>query len=111
VNVDAGEGDLRLNDPERLGDRVPHEDLMGSEMLAQWLETSRGASPLWPLVLVLAVLLFVVETMYSNALALRRAEGEEGQIMTGRLNRRRFGQRQAAQSAVAGAGPIEGERA
>ena len=110
VNVDAGEGDLRLNDPERLADRLPHEDLMGSEMLAQWLATSRGASPLWPLVLVLAVLLFIVETMYSNALALRRAEGEEGQIMTGRLNRRRFGQRQAAQSAVAGAGPVEGER-
>ncbi len=108
VNVDGTEGDLRLNDPEQLLQRITHEDLKGSEELAQWLATSRGASPLWPLVLVLAVFVFIIETIYSNALALRRAAGEDGQIMTGRLNRRRFGQRRAGQSAVAGAGQSEG---
>jgi hypothetical protein len=108
VNVDGTEGDLRISDPEQLLHRIPHEDLNGSEELAQWLATSRGASPLWPLILVLAVLIFMIETVYSNVLALRRAEGDEGQIMTGRLNRRRFGQRQAGQSAVAGASQGEG---
>jgi hypothetical protein len=108
VNVDGTEGDLRISDPEQLLHRIAHEDLNGSDELAQWLATSRGASPLWPLILVLAVLIFMIETVYSNVLALRRAEGDEGQIMTGRLNRRRFGQRQAGQSAVAGASQGEG---
>jgi hypothetical protein len=96
VNVDGGEGDLSNESAEALEKRLPHIALLGMEELQAWLERSRGIAPLWPLLLVLAALLFGVECVYSNLLARNRGQGEEGAIKTGRLARRRFGQGRAA---------------
>jgi hypothetical protein len=96
VNVDGGEGDLSNESAEALEKRLPHTALLGMEELQAWLERSRGIAPLWPLLLVLAALLFGVECVYSNLLARNRGQGEEGAIKTGRLARRRFGQGRAA---------------
>jgi hypothetical protein len=98
VNVDGAEGDLSGEAPEVLEKRVPHTALTGMEELRVWLERSRGLAPLWPLLLVLAAVLFGVECVYSNLLARNRGQGEEGAIKTGRLAKRRFGQGRGAVS-------------
>ena len=98
VNVDGAEGDLNSESPEALEKRLPHTALTGMEELRGWLERSRGVAPLWPLLLVLAAVLFGVECVYSNLLARHRGQGEEGAIQTGRLAKRRFGQGRAAAS-------------
>jgi hypothetical protein len=95
VNVDGAEGDLNSESPEALEKRLPHTELTGLEALQAWLERSRGLAPLWPLLLVLAAVLFGGECVYSNILARNRGQGEEGAIKTGRLAKRRFGQSRA----------------
>jgi hypothetical protein len=66
--------------------------------LQGWLERSRGLAPLWPLLLVLAALLFGVESVDSNLKSRNRGQGEDGAIKTGRLAKRRFGQGRGAVS-------------
>jgi Mg-chelatase subunit ChlD len=95
VNVDGAEGDLNVEAPDALEKRLPHTPLTGLEALQGWLERSRGLAPLWPLLLVLASVLFGVECVYSNLLARNRGQGDEGAIKTGRLAKRRFGQGRA----------------
>jgi hypothetical protein len=96
--VDGAEGDLNSESPEALEKRLPHTGLTGMEELQGWLERSRGVAPLWPLLLVLAAVLFGVECVYSNLLARNRGQGAEGAIRTGRLTKRRFGQGRGAVS-------------
>ena len=106
VNVDGAEGNMTVESPEELHKRVPHEMVTGLDELRQWLEASRGLVPVWPLLLVLAVVMFVIETVYSNLLARNRAQGEAEHVSTGRLNRRRFGQRRQADAAVVEGGAV-----
>jgi hypothetical protein len=47
--------------------------------------------PLWPALLLLALLAFAAEGALANNLARNRAQGEAERIETGRLNRRRTG--------------------
>lgn len=92
VNVDPRESDLRAMDDAELSKMVPHELLAGTEALNLWLAQKRGLVPLWPVLLVLALLVFAGEGIYSNILARRRSQGNDTQIATGRLNKRRLGQ-------------------
>jgi hypothetical protein len=91
VNVEGREGDLAVESSEALAARIPHEAVLGLESLQKWLERSRGIAPMWPLLLVCAVLLFALETAYSNRLARNHGHGDEAAIKTGRLVRRRSG--------------------
>ena len=91
VNADRMESNLRPLEPAALDKLTANTQLAGREALVQWLARSKGLVPLWPLLLVLALLVFAFEAMLSNLLARRRAQGEGHQILTGRLNRRRMG--------------------
>ncbi len=68
---------------------------MGMDGVQAWLQRSRGTAPLWPLLLVLAAILFGVQSVYANMLAANRSQGADATIHTGRIVRRRFGQRKA----------------
>jgi hypothetical protein len=92
VNLDPRESNLTPITEDALSRIAAHDDLLGLDALRLWLARSRGMVPLWPLLLVLALLVFVGEAIYSNYLAGKRAQGDEAQIKTGRLNRRRAGQ-------------------
>ena len=100
VNVVPVESNLVPIAEERLQGIVAHESVRGVEALRLWLAQSRGMVPLWPLFLLLALLVFAGESVYSNLLARRRSQGDEEHIKTGRLNKRRQGQpfRDAAHS-------------
>ena len=91
VNVEPRESNLAPIFAEALDKLVAHDLVIGTDALRLWLAQSRGLVPLWPLLLVLAVLAFAAEAIYSNILARRRAQGDEGHIATGRLNKRRLG--------------------
>jgi hypothetical protein len=91
VNVDPRESNLAPMTEEALSRIIAHDDLTGLDALRLWLARSRGLIPLWPMLLALALLVFVGEAVYSNYLAGKRARGDEAQIKTGRLNRRRAG--------------------
>lgn len=92
VNVDPRESNLTPITDEALSKIIAHDDLTGMDALKLWLARSRGLTPLWPLLLVLALVVFVAEAIYSNQLAGKRAQGDDARIKTGRLNRRRAGQ-------------------
>lgn len=96
VNVDGIEGDLTVEALDALEKRFPLEGAMGMEGVQALLQRSRGTAPLWPLLLVLAAILFGVQSVYANMLAASRSQGAEAAIHTGRIVRRRFGQRKAA---------------
>ncbi len=92
VNVDPRESELRPMDDAELTKMVPHDLIAGTEPLRLWLAQTRGLVSLWPTLLVLALLVFAVEGIYSNILARRRSQGDESHIATGRLNKHRLGQ-------------------
>jgi len=91
VNVDRRESDLKPIDPGVLDKIVPHELLTGVENLKLWLIQPRGLAPLWPELLVLALVAYGAESMLANAMAGKRSQGEDTRIATGRLNKRRAG--------------------
>jgi hypothetical protein len=96
VNVDGLEGDLATEPLDVLEKRFPLVGVMGMDGLQGWLQRSRGTAPLWPLLLLLAALMFGAQSWYANQLAANRSQGQESSIQTGRIVRRRFGQRKAA---------------
>ena len=91
VNVDRRESDLRAIEPAALQKVVPAETVSGLDELNLWLAKSRGVVPLWPALLLLALAVFAAEACLANLLARNRSQGDEHQIKTGRLNKRRIG--------------------
>ena len=91
VNADRAESELRPIPKERLQEIVPSESVIGLDGLRLWLTQSKGNIPLWPALLLLALLVFTLEGMLSNYLAQSRSQGNDKSIKTGRLNKRRFG--------------------
>jgi|GEM_PF-850863 len=92
VNVDGREGVLAPMAEDALTKIVPHDSVVGVDDLRHWLEEARGQSKLWPLLLLAALAIYAAESVYSNLLARRRAQGDVSHIQTGRLNKRRMGQ-------------------
>ena len=92
ANVDGSEANLSAISPETLVKIVPQETIVGLDALKLWLAQARGLVPIWPLLLLLALAVFAFESIYSNVMARRRAQGDEVHIKTGRLNKRRMGQ-------------------
>ncbi len=105
VNVEGREGVLAPISNEALAKIVAHENVAGLDDLKRWLEDARGQAKLWPILLLAALLVYAIESVYSNLLARRRAQGDESHIPTGRLNKRRMGQ-----PFRAGAGSAEPEK-
>jgi hypothetical protein len=91
VNADRRESDLHAIDKASLLKMTPNEYIVGVDALKDWLAQSRGLVPLWPVLLLLGLGIFVAEAILSNVMARRRAQGAEQHIKTGRLNRRRSG--------------------
>lgn len=91
VNIDRSESNLHPLASAALDKLTTNTQIAGREALVQWLARSKGLVPVWPLLLMLALAVFVVEGVLSNVLARRRSQGEGHQILTGRLNRRRMG--------------------
>ena len=91
VNADRKESDLKPISKEALGKILPGEVVVGEEGIRRWLTQSRGNTPLWPVLLLAALVIFGCEEVLSNLLARNRSQGNEKHIMTGRLNKRRFG--------------------
>ena len=89
---DPDEGKPSPAPPAMLQDIPGLERVTGPAALQQWLGEQRGMTPLWPLLLLAALLLLVVEAIFANAAARQRSLGEAKHIATGRLNRRRAGQ-------------------
>lgn len=101
VNVDGIEGDLSSEALDSLEKRFPLDGVMGMDGLQAWLQRSRGTAPMWPLLLVLAAFAFAAQSVYANLLAANRSQGQESTIHTGRIVRRRFGQRKSPLSTEA----------
>ncbi len=99
VNVDGNEGDLASEPLDALEKRFPLEGVAGLEGVQAWLLRSRGTAPIWPLLLVLASVAYGFQSMYANKLAQNRSQGQESTIQTGRIVRRRFGQRKSSLTA------------
>lgn len=91
VNIDRSESNLRALEPSALDKLASNTQIAGREAFFRWLAASKGLVPVWPLLLILALAVFVLEGVLSNLLARRRVQGEGPQILTGRLNRRRMG--------------------
>jgi hypothetical protein len=94
VNIDRQESNLSPVGPGALEKCLPHSELVnlvGVAALRQWLSQSKGMAPVWPLLLLAALALFLLEGVLSNLVAGRRSQGEQKQIALGRLNRRRVG--------------------
>jgi hypothetical protein len=91
VNASGRESDLTPITEDALQKITPHDSVAGLDQLRLWLAQSRGLVPLWPTLLLLAALAFAAESVLSNLAARHRAQGEESQIKTGRLNKRRVG--------------------
>jgi hypothetical protein len=91
VNAPVRESDLTPITEDALDRIVPHESVVGVAGLRLWLAQSRGLVPLWPGILLLALLVFATESVWSNLAARSRFQGGESQIKTGRLNKRRVG--------------------
>jgi len=92
VNLDPRESDLRPIADAALAKIAPCETVTGLDSLRQWLDQKRELTPLWPAFLLLALLVFVVETMIANVMARNRSQSAEVHIATGRLNKRRMSQ-------------------
>ncbi|MEI7957714.1 MAG: BatA and WFA domain-containing protein [Verrucomicrobiota bacterium] len=91
VNTDRSESNLRPLDTATFDKLAAGTQLVGHEALTQWLARSKGLVPVWPLLLIAALLVFAAEGILANLMARRRAQGDGQQILTGRLNRRRMG--------------------
>ncbi|MGB8353618.1 MAG: BatA and WFA domain-containing protein [Chthoniobacteraceae bacterium] len=91
VNADRRESNLKVIDPAALSKIIPNETVTGLDNLKLFLARSRGNVPLWPLLLLLALLAFAAEGILANIMARNRAQGDATQIKTGRLNKRRPG--------------------
>ena len=91
VNVDRRESDLNAITPDALQKIVPAETVAGLDELKLWLAKRRGVVPLWPALLLLALVVFAAEAVLANLLARNRSQGDEQPIKTGRLNKRRIG--------------------
>jgi len=91
VNSDRIESNLHPLESSALDKLATNTQLAGRDALSQWLAKSKGVVPLWPLLLLLAFVVFAAEGVLSNVLARRRAQGDGKAILTGRLNRRRMG--------------------
>lgn len=89
---DPEEGKPSPASPAMLQDVPGLERVTGPAALQEWLGEQRGMTPLWPMLLLLAFILMVIETLFANAAAKQRSLGEAKHIATGRLNRRRSGQ-------------------
>ena len=92
VNLDPRESDLRPLADEVLAKFAPCETVTGLDSLRQWLDQKRELTPLWPAFLLLALLVFVIETIIANIMARNRSQSAEVHIATGRLNKRRLSQ-------------------
>lgn len=94
VNVPPVESRLTPITPPQLDRIIPrdtsHDLVTGLDPLKQWLEQNRGLTKLWPSILLLALLVFAVESLIANLLAASRSQAEETHIRTGRLNKRRL---------------------
>jgi len=91
VNADRRESNLKAIDPATLSKIIPNETVIGLDNLKLWLARSRGNVPLWPLLLLLALLVFAAEGILANIMARNRSQGDATHIKTGRLNKRRPG--------------------
>jgi len=91
VNTDRRESNLKPVDSAALAKIIPNDTITGIDNLRLWLARSRGTVPLWPLLLMLALLVFAAEGILANNMARNRAQGDAEQIRTGRLNKRRMG--------------------
>lgn len=91
VNADRRESNLKPIDPDVLSKIIPVETITGIDNLKLWLARSRGNVPVWPVLLVLALLAFAAEAILANVMARNRAQGDAQHIQTGRLNKRRIG--------------------
>ncbi len=98
VNVDGREGVLTPISNEALTKIVAHDHVGDLEELLRWIDDAQGQSKLWPILLLAALGVYGLESVYSNLLARRRAQGDETHIQTGRLNKRRHGQPFRAES-------------
>lgn len=92
VNTPVVESNLRVMDESTLKQMVPHELVRGGDGLRLALDKDRELTPLWPLFLLGALLVFGAETMIANVMARNRSQADEQHIRTGRLNKRRIGQ-------------------
>jgi hypothetical protein len=92
VNPDARESDLHPLEESALMRMAPAaQSAAGFENLRLFLARNRGATPLWPALLLLALAAFVAESILSNLLARNRSQANAAPIRTGRLHRRRMG--------------------
>ena len=94
VNVPPDESKLRPIATEQLERLIPGDTsrdfVTGLDNLRLWLVQNRGLTRLWPAILMLALLVFAVESLLANLLAASRSQAEETHIRTGRLNKRRL---------------------
>ena len=91
VNADRRESNLKPIDAGALTKIIPVETVTGIDNFKLWLARSRGNVPVWPVLLVLALLAFAAEAILANVMARNRAQGDAQHIQTGRLNKRRIG--------------------
>jgi len=91
VNLDRAESVLAPIETAKLAESIPHTAIVGQEAFMTWLKEHTGMIPAWPLLLLLAAIVFLAEAMLSNLTARRRAQGDEHHIGTGHLSRRRRG--------------------
>ena len=111
VNVSDRESDLAPMPEEALQKIAPHESIAGLDNLRVWLSQSRGMTPLWPTLVLLAALAFAAEGVLSNLAARNRAQGGAAHIKTGRLNKRRMGSPFRGGTADAEPAPVPTEAA
>ncbi len=94
VNVPPDESKLRPVTNDQLDRLIPDDTgrdyVTGLDNLRLWLVQNRGLTRLWPAILILALVVFVVESLLANLLAASRSQAEETHIRTGRLNKRRL---------------------
>jgi hypothetical protein len=86
---------------------VSHELVTGTDNLRIFLEQNRGLVPLWPWALLLALVVFAVESFLANIMARNRSQAAEKHIRTGRLNKRRLFQPFRAPKGMEAAKPEE----
>ena len=91
VNTDPKESNLHPADPGSVARILRAEFVSGWDNLKFWLDQRRDNTPLWPLLLTLALMAFLTEEILSNVMAGRRSQNEGKQIRTGRLNSRMAG--------------------
>ncbi len=91
VNTPVAESSLKLMEESALKQKVPHELAKGTDGLKLALDKDRELTPLWPLLLMGALIAFGAETMIANVMARNRSQADVQHIRTGRLNKRRMG--------------------